>query len=318
MRLNLLHLDDALRRQPRFCATASALGAREVDLSDVGPQVRLWGKSSDLADLRNRLSGALQGLDGNEPIVTWMGSGDFHHVSALLLSLLAEARKVPLTVVQFDNHPDWVANEGGIHCGSWVKHVLDEGIAQRVVSIGMTSSDLSWPEFKRAGLEHVTAGRLVVFPAEASSSFVFRDYGSGIGHHQTGHKLAWQGVAPIFNEEAAARVLPAIETEAIYITIDKDVLCVSEADTNWDQGQMRLADLLNWLRTLARRHKVVGLDVIGDRSKTRFGGSLMPQFLKRCEILIDQPWRRRRGALGEEVNEHTNLAILEAVRAMLC
>ena len=318
MRLNLLHLDDALRRQARFCAAASTLSAREVDLRDVGPQVRLWGKSSDLADLRNRLSGALQGLDGNEPIVTWMGSGDFHHVSALLLSLLAEARKVPLTVVQFDNHPDWVANEGGIHCGSWVKHVLDEGIAQRVVSIGMTSSDLSWPEFKRAGLKHVTAGRLVVFPAASSSSFVFRDYGSGIGHHQTGHKLAWQGVAPIFNEEAAARVLPAIETEAIYITIDKDVLCVSDADTNWDQGQMRLADLLNWLGTLARRHKVVGLDVIGDRSKTRFGGSLMPRFLKRCEILIDQPWRSGRGTIGDGMNETTNLTLLESVRAMLC
>ena len=318
MRLNLLHLDDAFLGQSRFRAEAAVLGAHDIDLQDLGPHVRLWGTSADLERVRARLVSLMNDLDGDEPLVSWMGSGDFHHVSALLISHLSEIRKVPLTVVQFDNHPDWVANRGGIHCGSWVRHMLDQGTAQRVISIGMTSADLSWPELKGAGLAHVAAGRLVAFPVAPAHSIVFGQYGSGPGHRQSGRRVMWTGTSPDVNLESTARILSVIETDAIYVTIDKDVLMADDADTNWDQGQMRLTGLLAWLRQLAAKHKIIGLDVIGDRSKTRFGGPLLSQFLKRSEVLIDQPWRGGRGQLGVEVNEQTNLAILAAVRGVLC
>ncbi len=318
MRLNLLHLDDALLRQPRFVAAAKASGAREISLTDLGPSIRLWVKPADLENLRGRLAAALQGLDHDEPVVTWMGSGDFHHVSALLVSLIGEARNIPLTVIQFDNHPDWVSCRRGIHCGSWIRYILDNRLAQRVVSIGSTSTDLAWPEFKGAGLGHVAASRLVLFPGARMHSMVLGDYGYGQGHDQKGRRITWRGNSSVFSERSAARVLQAIETEAIYITIDKDVLAASDADTNWDQGQMRRGDLTAWLKVLASHHKVLGLDVLGDRSVSEFEGPLMSRFLKRSEILIDQPWRCGQGQSGNEINEKTNLALLDAVGALLC
>ena len=43
MRPLLLHLDDALERQPRLIEAMASAGARVVDAKDVGPSVRLWG-----------------------------------------------------------------------------------------------------------------------------------------------------------------------------------------------------------------------------------------------------------------------------------
>jgi hypothetical protein len=317
MRLNLLHLDDALLGQRRFRAAASAMGARELDLSELAPNIRLWATRGDMIELRARLAEHLRARDAG-PLVTWMGSGDFHHVSGVLVALLAEAELAPLTIVQFDNHPDWVSSRNVSHCGSWAKQVLDERLAQRVVGIGMTSSDFSWPEFKRAGLGHIASGRMIMFPTAPAQSRVFGQYGHGPGHSQDGHRLVWKGIAAKFDQESAARVFAAIETPAIYITIDKDVLNKGAADTNWDQGRLELSDLVAWLKALNDRCRIIGIDVVGDRSETRFGGPLLPRILKRGEILIDQPWRRGRGLAGDAINEDTNLVILDAIRTMLC
>lgn len=318
MRLNLLHLDDALLGQSRFRAAASELGAREIDLSTIGPDIRLWATRESMQALRSQLAGALQDLERSGPLVTWMGSGDFHHVSGVLASMLAQARRDPITIVQFDNHPDWVASQDATHCGSWVKQVIDDDLVERVVGLGMTSSDISWPEIKRAGLAHVASGRIVMFPLAPAQSFVWRDYGRGPGHDQDGHRLIWKGIAATFNDDSAAIVLSSIKTPAIYVSIDKDVLDQGDADTNWDQGRMRLSDLLAWLKALAKSHQIIGLDVVGDRSSPRFGGPILSRFLKRSEILIDQPWRNSPGGAGAGINENTNLAILEVLRTMMC
>jgi arginase family enzyme len=60
------------------------------------------------------------------------------------------------------------------------------------------------------------------------------------------------------------QLVSAIPTEDIYISIDKDVLDRADAITNWDQGNMRLADLLAALGRLACRKKVLGVDVCGE------------------------------------------------------
>ena len=94
-----------------------------------------------------------------------MGSGDFHHVSALLIGMLAEANAEPLTVIHFDNHPDWVHFDGGMHCGSWVNRALALPQVQRVITIGVCSHDLVWPEFKGANLRSAWRdGKIVLLP----------------------------------------------------------------------------------------------------------------------------------------------------------
>jgi hypothetical protein len=318
MRLNFLHLDDALIAQPLLLSAGAGLGARAFDLRDAGPKVRLWARPPALEALRERLLPAFCDARDQSPAVTWLGSGDFHHISALIVGEVAKACAEPLTVIAFDNHPDWVAFPRGLHCGSWVKAILDDGCVDRVIGIGMTSRDLAWPEFKGAGLGHVAAGRLVLFSLIEDTSIVFADYGHGPAHNQHGRKLSWSKVGSDYTSVDADRVLSAIRTEAIYISIDKDVLVESDADTNWDQGGLPLSSLLSWLKVLASRHKVVGVDVVGDRSDPHFEGSVQTRILKRSEILMDHPRRRRDALAASLLNQPTNLQILKTLEDVLC
>jgi hypothetical protein len=318
MLLNLVHLDEALAGQPEFLAAAAALGAREVDEREAGSQVRLWAGSEDFAAFGARLAAAVGDTSDRAPAVTWLGSGDFHHVSAILVALAAKRCPAPLTVVAFDNHPDWVAFRSGVHCGSWVRHVLDLGTVARVVGIGMTSRDLVWPEFKGAGLGHVASGKLVLFPLSETSSFVMGDYGQGPGHGQRGRRVHWTSAPGLCAAANSSSVIDAIQTEAIYITIDKDVLSGGEAATNWDQGRLSLEELLSWLRLLASRFKVAGVDVCGDYSIPRFRGSMLSRALKRSEILIDHPRKPRDPAATQRINQRANLAILKTLEETLC
>ena len=47
-------------------------------------------------------------MESGEPVVTWMGSGDFHHVTALLVELLAKERGVSTWHLSL-THTDLVA-----------------------------------------------------------------------------------------------------------------------------------------------------------------------------------------------------------------
>ena len=68
------------------------------------------------------------------------GSGDFHHVSAILLERLAIA--TPIDVVVLDNHPDNMRFPFGIHCGSWVRRVAALPQVRHVHVVGISSGDL--------------------------------------------------------------------------------------------------------------------------------------------------------------------------------
>ena len=120
------------------------------------------------------------------------------------------------------------------------------------------------------------------------------------------------------NDDRLEAVLKSIETQAIYITIDKDALAVADAKTNWDQGVLSLDGLLAWLRALMARHKVLGVDIVGDYSQPVYGGSRLDQFWKKGEALLDQPWASRLDDAQGRVNEATNLKLLAALEAGLC
>ncbi|NEJ11083.1 arginase, partial [Rhizobium leguminosarum] len=116
MQLLLLHLDDALELQPDFVRACTLVGAcHHVDKRG-GSAIRLWGRQKMLSDLGRDISRSLPSR-ARGPQLAFMGSGDFHHVTALLLDTALERRPVSTTLVHFDNHPDWVNFEGGMHCG---------------------------------------------------------------------------------------------------------------------------------------------------------------------------------------------------------
>ena len=74
--------------------------------------------------------------------VVFMGSGDFHHISHLLLDRIWNSE--PFDVVVLDNHPDNMRFPFGIHCGSWVVHAARLPQIRCVHILGITSADVSW------------------------------------------------------------------------------------------------------------------------------------------------------------------------------
>ena len=67
-----------------------------------------------------------------------------------------------------------------------------------------------------------------------------------------------------FAERVAMQSAPEFEgTLPVYVSIDKDALSTEDADTNWDQGKMRLTDLTESLRLLSRNRRIIGCDICG-------------------------------------------------------
>lgn len=113
-----------------------------LEMKDLGPKLRMdcsfriWNK------FVNRLTQLIGSEYDDEiakkgPIITFYGSNDFHHLS---LGLVRRFRQ-PLNFVIFDNHPDWIQMYPGLHCGSWVNHVVDLPTSKQCFHFGGYSGE---------------------------------------------------------------------------------------------------------------------------------------------------------------------------------
>jgi hypothetical protein len=294
MRPVFLSLDNALDTQ----SVLRDQGGLTVEAQDLGPALRLWSRPPALASLAARLRDAAPA--GTGPDLVFAGSGDFHHVTPLLIErAIAASGAGPVTVVHFDNHPDWVRFDNGLHCGSWVGRAARLPGVAKVITVGVCSGDIERPETKRADLDLVAEGRVELYPYRAPDGGpILR-----IGEH------SWPSMAAMGPEGFLDLLVSRIETDAIYVTVDKDVLRADDAVTNWDQGRLSLDGLERLVRAVAERARLIGADVVGDWSPPRYGPDLLSNLLKRGEAFLDQP---RGGAPGDlsRINEATNLRLL--------
>jgi arginase family enzyme len=273
-----------------------------VDLRDLGPALRLWSRGKHIAAARARVAAA----PDPRPSVTFMGSGDFHHLAALLAERITE----PFTLLHFDNHPDWVRLAPRWHCGSWVNRVLALPSVRRVVTVGVCSDDLVNPARKGGNLPARDAGRLALLPWQHKPSRARRRIADGPGHAWRDGFIHWRNLAEMQQEQALAMVLDAIPTAAVWITIDKDVLPEHEALTNWDQGGMPLAALTALLRAAGQRKRVLGADVCGEYSPPRHAN-----WFKRIEARMDQPARNATDQHRIDANTRTDCELARVLYA---
>lgn len=163
--------------------------------------------------------------------ITFIGNGNYHYVTYLLLSEI----KTPFTLLMFDHHTDMMAPPSAsiISCGSWVLHALKRlPMLKKVVLIGVNEDlvDTIPEEYKKK----VTL-------------FTSKELGGNL-------------------QLLKNRILAAIATREVYISIDKDVLHPSEAVTNWDQGNMKLYELIYLLASIYDNKKVYGVDICGEQA----------------------------------------------------
>lgn len=190
------------------------------------------------------------------------GSGDYHHLSLLLLRRLARLRGLPpdsLDLVVCDNHPDNMRYLFGLHCGSWVRHASSLACVRRVHVIGITSPDIglfrAWENY----LMPFVRKKLWYWSVGQSANWLGL---LGRGAHSRRFRTA---------DALIAAFTPVLgETGAVYLSIDKDVLSPSAAYTGWDQGVCGPAHLEAVLRGCAGR--LIGCDVTGDFSVYAYAG----------------------------------------------
>lgn len=182
------------------------------------------------------------GNSANVPAIHFFDNGNYHYMSKLWTDRVQE----PFTLIVFDHHPDMQPPRfGGIlSCGGWVKEVLENNkFVQNIIIIGVKEElvETACEELSQSGesniLDKVTFIREselnTLSPQTTLSSFVYR----------------------------------LSSPHSLYISIDKDALAPAYAATNWDQGSLTLDALKEYISTLAANHKILGIDICGERAQ---------------------------------------------------
>ncbi len=243
---------------------------QRIALSDWQESIRFGCRLKTLRTLEAALAPALNEAHG--PV--FMGSGDYHHVSYLLIERLRHLEE-PVRVVVFDNHPDNMRYPFGIHCGSWVWHASRLPHVASVEVLGITSTDV---EAGHAWENHLRPLR--------QNKVRYGCIGRDVGLLQ---KLGGRGAN---NYASTTELLAAFSaslehnTAPIYLSIDKDVLSPQDVHTNWDQGCMRWSELGAIIEPL--RDSLVGCDVTGEVSTYRYQ-SRFKRFLSGLDQQPDIP-----------------------------
>lgn len=181
-----------------------------------------------------------------------MGSGDYHHLSHLLLKCLDRGEE--FDVVVFDNHPDNMRFPFGIHCGSWVRHAANLPQVKTIHVLGICSQDVGWRHAWENYLAPIYRGRVHYWTLGVDTAWA-RGLGLGKGFH------AFSAAADLID---AFTCRLAGSATPVYLSIDKDVLAPEVARTNWDQGRLGLDDIGRVVASLAGR--LVGSDITGEIS----------------------------------------------------
>lgn len=216
----------------------------------------------------------------------FLGNGDFHHVSYLLIKVLPHEG---LHVVVLDNHTDNMFLPHGIHCGSWVYHTSKLPNVSRVSVFGIASGDLLGLDLIQNRFSVVRSGKVEYYSlspvgliAKLLSGYRIKDLTLDKGDYaDTLRKLINNDGGPV------------------YLSIDKDVLLRSVVRTTWDQGRMSLDELIRCVGELAPY--TVAADVVGDVS---FHDYLNP--IKRLMNRLDKK-EGRTIALEEQRLLHTSI-----------
>ncbi len=302
--VRILNFDGSVARQKKLLNRFAPI---VVDFKKIGPHARLWSNQKINNIVRHSLRQELRSA------VTFLGSGDFHHISNLLIEQFRE----PITVIVFDHHPDWDILPPRTGCGAWVSRILERPNVTKVISLGMASDDLGFPSLMSANLSSLIDSRLEIYPFSAPNTKVFfrsvpknRSLETYKGF--LSNKIAWKALKGKDLKRFFEELLPYIPTKRVYVSIDKDCLTPEAALTNWEQGALPLEGLLTLLKTIKINLDIVGLDIAGDHSRPVFASS-MKRFCSFFDHPKDFTAKNKSEEVIRKVNEETNLAILDAL-----
>lgn len=162
--------------------------------------------------------------------IHFLDSGNYHYLS----KFWAEKIESPFSFVIFDNHTDMQEASfwGLLSCGSWIRDfILSNKYVKEVCVIGPDKKAF-W-ECEKEILEKV----IPISREEMKQG-----------------KTQWY------------EFLKRNKETPIYLSIDKDILSLEDARTNWDQGDVSFEEIKEWLKELFSDCFVLGTDVCGEHT----------------------------------------------------
>jgi arginase family enzyme len=231
-----LNLDDAWGDRP--------LNLPQIDARRWGPRVRYFAPERVLSAFASEVLAPLP------PVVVY-GSGDFHHLTGWLVRRVTE----PITIISFDNHPDWDIRPPRWACGGWVNRALEHPHVKRVAVWGCGNFELNWPSRLFANRRAWRRGDITLYPwAERFSRGVAARY-----HAVT--RENWRDRFTPF--------LKALAGTNVYVTLDLDCLRAEEFASNWEHGLFTADDLAWAVGQVRASCRLIAGDVCGAYSPFR-------------------------------------------------
>lgn len=305
--IRILNFDNSIVKQKNLLSQCLN---EVIELNDLGPKVRHWTNSKNREKIKKRLSAALRNL------ITFLGSGDFHHVSEILIERFNE----PMCVIVFDFHPDWAILPPRFGCGSWVSEVLKKKNILKVILLGVSSNDISSFNIQNGNLNSLKDNRLELYPYrhEPAKTFLKKVPQNISVETKRGaffNKIYWKELKGKDLAEFFQNLLHRLPTKEVYVSIDKDCLKSDYALTNWEEGCFTLEELLLMLKLIKQNSDIIGLDISGDYSRISLKG-----LLRKITSYFDHPKHIKAKKLSESfisaVNEDTNLKILQVLNSL--
>jgi len=224
---------------------AATLPVPTIEARNWGPRLRYHARGQDLDDFLGEVGPRLK------PLVIY-GSGDFHHLAAILLRRVTR----PVTVVSFDNHPDWDIRPPRWACGGWVNRALELPDVEAVSVWGCGNFELRWPSRLFMNRRGVKSGRLQVHAwAERQPPDVQKRFPCMTRDN-------WR--------ERFEEFLLSLGGLEVYVTVDLDCLRSEEAVTNWENGLFTAADVAWSIERLRERATIAGGDICGAYSEPAY------------------------------------------------
>ena len=224
-----LNLDDAWRD----------IGLPRLDMLSWGPRLRFTSPAALIEKFNQEVAGGLENF-------ILFGSGDFHHLTALWLRRFHE----PLTLISFDNHPDWDRRPPRWSCGGWINRAMELESVQKAAVWGCGNFELKWPNRIFGNAAALRSGRLEIFAWEERCGRAGRDD-------------PWHPITRTNWRERFDAFAGRLRGGNFYVTVDIDCLVTTEAATQWEQGLFVPEDVAWALKTLRSAGRVIGGDLCG-------------------------------------------------------
>lgn len=242
----------ALKGSSRQVSAAANAEIRYIDCADISG-TDCYCDDEAVEIIRRRIAAAgIKDAGG----IHFFDNGNYHYMSKIWTDMVQE----PFSLVVFDHHPDMQEPRFGniLSCGGWVKKVLEENkFIGNVVIIGVADHlvDEIREELSQAG-DTSTLDK-VTFIKESE----IRETGSPTSFSRTPSSFSRM------RESLRSPTESGMTEGRIYLSIDKDALSPAYAATNWDQGSLDVAALKDIIAGLATNHKIIGVDICGERAR---------------------------------------------------